>query len=89
MRPFFTATNLFFVKVLNDLLQKFFTAYLRKVDCSAALVPEIFQTVKNTASKLLCIETPTADKFLKRLKFDDKGNVSSKNVTYPSKKKPL
>ena len=59
---------------MANLQQTFFTAYLRKGDCSAALVSQVYLTAKNTAEKL-CIEIATVDKFLKSLNFDKNRNV--------------
>lgn len=72
----FTVENIDTFSILNDLHEVFHNSHLRKVVRSFQLVSKIYQLMKNTSNLITSTETPTADKFLNSLYFDEKGYLS-------------
>ena len=77
---FFTAINLFCLKVLNDIQEIYCATYLRKVGLPASFVSEVYTTSQTTTKALINFSTSSTDRFLESLCFDTNGNLCSENM---------
>ena len=72
---FFTANNIYIVKVLADIEPFFQKLYLRKADKTSCLASTVYNTQQSFADTMKAIATPSADKFHDSLFFDENGNL--------------
>ena len=77
----FTVENIFLIKLLKDVRGVFSVHYLRQVDKDYVLASQSYQIAEKASEAIAVMDTPTPDKLLDGLWFDEYGNLHG-NVTH-------